>query len=107
MSTEYTPVVGDAGTTLRFTVREAGAAIDISTATTKQILLRKPDGTVVAKTAGFGTNGSDGVLTYSILTADLDTAGEWRARANLVLSTGWSGQSDIDAFTVLAKWTAS
>jgi len=45
-------------------VDQDSTVIDISAATAKYVRLRKPDGTVSAKTATFYTDGEDGKLSY-------------------------------------------
>jgi len=100
--------VGDIGTVLKFTIRDYGEdltpIVDISTATTKQIILQKPDGSTVLKTATFETDGTDGVLTYTIASDDIDESGQWKAQAIVVLSTGrWS--TNIDEFFVKPNLT--
>jgi hypothetical protein len=60
------------GYRLRGTVEEwnesagAWAAIDISSFTTKQFKIKKPDGVTVTIPADFETDGTDGVLVYVI-----------------------------------------
>ena len=55
--------VGAIGLVITLTITEDDVAVNISSATTKTIKIRKPDGTVLAKTAAFTTNGSDGKVT--------------------------------------------
>jgi hypothetical protein len=74
-----TPKVGDYGTVFEITLQDQdGAAADVSGATTKQIIFRKPGGTVVTKAADFVTDGTDGKIDYTAASGDLDTAGDWR-----------------------------
>lgn len=94
--------IGDIGSVIRITVKDAGVAVDISSASTKQILLEKPDGTILTKTAQFLTTGADGVIQYTTIAGDLDVAGIWRAQAYIVSAT-WSGHSSPYQFTVFAN----
>lgn len=73
--------VGDVGTTIRLTIKEAGSPLDISTATVKTFKLRKPSGVVVALPASFTGTGSDGKLEYVTATADIDASGPWMGQA--------------------------
>lgn len=91
--------VGDVGTVFEVTVQENGVALNISTATTKQILLRKPDGTVLTKSAAFVTNGTDGKISYTTIAGDLSSEGQWKIQAYIVLTTG-SWHSDAQRFDV-------
>ena len=89
---------GDVGTVLEVEVREDDVALDVSDATTKQILLRKPDGTTVAKTATFSSDGTDGRIRYVTVEGDL-TAGRWAIQGKVVTPSGtWA--TEIEAFKV-------
>lgn len=74
---------------------------DISAATTKQLIFRKPtpDLTVVTQTAVFVTDGSDGQIRYTSILGDLDIAGRWSLEGQVVLPTG-TFRSDRDRFDV-------
>lgn len=91
--------VGDIGTKLRFKIQDGLTIVDISGASVKDILLEKPDKTVLTKAGVFTTNGVDGLLEYITLSGDLDTAGSWRAQASLILPSG-SWKSSLADFTV-------
>ena len=96
--------VGDIGTTIILTVQEDGVAVNISTATVKQIKLRKnPSGITKIFTAAFVTTGADGKIKYvTTAVSDLDEAGTWEAQAYIELPTGkWN--SDPANFTVEAN----
>lgn len=92
--------VGDIGTVFEFTVKDGAVAVDISTATTKEVKLDKPDNTTVTKAVTFKTTGVDGVVRWaSALATDLDQAGEWVAQVHIVMPTGeW--RSDWYTFRV-------
>jgi len=93
--------VDDYGYNLELTVndKDTGSALDISTYTTLRYLLRDPAGATTTKTAAFKTNGTDGVLTYTIADGDIDQTGRWRIQAQIV--TGSSVlTSDEVVFTV-------
>jgi len=99
--------VGDIGTIFEATIKDqAGAVVDISTATTKQILFKKPTGVVLTKTASFTTTGSDGKIRYTTIAGDLDVSGVWSTtnpgwqwEAYVVMPSG-SWHSDICQFSV-------
>jgi len=92
--------VDDIGTNFIVTIRDENEAIvDISTATTKNIIFRKPDGIILTKAGSFVTDGTDGKLKYAFQSGDLDTHGQWYAQAFIDFgSTEW--YSDIEKFTV-------
>jgi len=91
--------VDDVGTVFRITLMDGSSPVDISGATTKEIVFERPDKTSVSKTASFYSDGTDGILEYTIQTDDLDVAGSWRLQAKVTLTSGsWS--SDIQPFVV-------
>ena len=91
--------IGDIGTIFELTVMDGASVVDVSTATTKEIVFRKPDGSTATKTAAFTTNGSDGKIRYTTVALDLSVAGDWAVQAHVVLPTGeW--RSDLSTFRV-------
>ena len=61
-------------------INSAGAAIDVSAADVRQVILRKPSGAAVTKTAAFSSDGTDGKIRYVWGSGDLDEAGVWKAQ---------------------------
>ena len=78
--------IDDIGTDLQITVTESDVAVDISTSTLQEIILKKPDGTEVTKTASFINAGADGKIHYITLTGDIDQVGQWSYRAKITFS---------------------
>lgn len=97
--------VGDVGTILEVTVTDSGVAVNLSSATTKEIFLSKPNGVVITKTAAFVSNGSDGKLQYTTIIGDLDQHGIWKLQVKVALPTG-TWQSDIQEFRVYPNLNA-
>lgn len=91
--------VGDIGVTFKVTISDCGTAVDISSASTKQILLYKPDGSLLTKSASFFTDGTDGILTYSTISGDVDVAGFWRIEAHVIIGSS-EYYSEIERFRV-------
>lgn len=90
---------GDIGTAIIITVTANDVVYDISGATVKKILLKKPDGTVLTKDAVFVTDGKDGKIQYVTITGDLNAIGKWKVQAHLTFASGdW--HSSIDDFQV-------
>ncbi len=79
---------GDIGTIFRITVYDGSSTVDVSGATSKEILFLKPDATTLTKTAAFYTDGTDGIIQYTTITGDLDTVGGWQLQAKVTLPTG-------------------
>lgn len=66
-------------------VREAGEPLDISSATTKDIILEKPNSKeTVTLAASFVGTGADGRIIARSATNDIDEIGPWRVYAHIV-----------------------
>lgn len=91
--------VDDFGWIGKLTLKQDGTAVDISSYTTKQFVLRDPDGTAAVKTADFDSDGTDGILKYTILTGDIDAAGNWKVAARIA-KVGSEITSDDHGFNV-------
>jgi hypothetical protein len=89
--------VGDIGTVFEIDVGE-----DISTATTKQIYFKKPNGATLTKTATFTTDGTDGKIEYTTVADDIDVAGTWQIQGRLVFGSNEFATA-IGSFTAEAR----
>lgn len=78
----------DLGTDLQVTVTETDVAVDISASTAQEIILKKPDGSEITRTASFITTGADGQIHYTTVSGDIDQRGEWSYRAKITFSAG-------------------
>lgn len=78
----------DIGTEFLLTVKDGTLPVDISSATTIEILFQKPGtpAVILTKVAAFKTTGVDGKITYTTLAGDLDTVGLWRYQAHVIFS---------------------
>ena len=75
------------------------SSVDVSTASTKQIIFEKPDNTFLTKTAEFDTDGTDGRIYYKTINGDLDMIGSWKKQGYVVIGVGkW--KSNVDDFEV-------
>lgn len=99
--------VGNVGIPLKLTVESNGEAKDISTATSKQILLKKPGGELATLDGYFfnGT-GTDGVLAYDSVAATFNRPGLYRAQAFVTLASGIVFYSSIYDFNVYGNLEA-
>lgn len=107
--------VGDYGTTFRVTVVERvwdfayncwrNQALNISNATTKEIVFLTPDGVARPRPAAFVTDGSDGLLEYVTAPGDIDQVGgktcPWQFGGRVV-RPGKDHQTTMESFLVLA-----
>lgn len=60
---------------------------NISSATTKDFIFRKPSGTLTTVSGIFVTDGSDGKLYYTFATNDLSEVGTYAAQCRLIMGT--------------------
>src|SRR5262245_35840687 len=96
---------GTVGADIQYTVLdENGAPKDISSATVKKLIFRKPDKTELTVVAAFVTDGASdpgkGLLRYVTTTVnDLSPPGNYRIQADLVMP-GFTGRTGVDLFSV-------
>jgi hypothetical protein len=82
-----------------------GSAVDISTATTKQIIVDPPTGLDLTLTASFTNTGTDGKLK-TVISASQTTAGGaglWKAQGKVSWADGTVLITQIDKFEVAAN----
>ena len=92
--------VGDIGTTIKATITDQdGAALDVSGASTLQLLFLKPNGVLVTQTATMTGDGTDGVIQYVTVSGDLDVPGIWKSQGYIV-DAGKEHKSSVDSFHV-------
>ena len=92
--------VGDIGTAFQDTVKDQdGVIVDISSASTLEMVFRKPDNTAVVKTASKVGDGTDGEMEYVTIADDLDMPREWQ-RQGFVAVGGGEWRTDIKKFQV-------
>ena len=96
--------VNDIGTVFRVTVYDTSSTgtstvADISSASTKKIIFKRPDGTTFEKVAVFTNTGTDGKIEYVSVDGDLDIAGRWRLQAYVATSAG-TWRTDVGDFKV-------
>ena len=91
--------VNDVGTQFLVTVTDGSSAVDISSATTKELIIKKPSGTKLTKATSFNTYGTDGKMKYNIASDDLDEAGSYKLQGKVVISDG-TFYTDIHTFKV-------
>lgn len=76
--------------------------INLSTATTMDFLLQKPDGSLLIRAGGFYTDGTDGIVVYTTTTSDLDQQGSWRYQLHLIYDSN-EQYTNIVKFKVFAN----
>ncbi len=89
----------DVGTDIKLTFVEDDSAVDISAASVKSIMVEKPSGTVDTHTAAFFTDGTDGIIIYTIVDGDIDEVGSYSMQG-LFTSPSGTWYTDIHKFRV-------
>ena len=79
---------------------DTGVAIDVSSASTKQLKIQGPGQTTKTKTAAFIDDGTDGWVRYTTIDGDLDVIGVWQIQGSFV-DSGETYHTLIDTFTVI------
>lgn len=109
MSTAATPDTvrkDQQGTVFRATIKDDAddSVVDVSGATTLEIKAKKPDGTILTKTATTTTDGTDGDIEFSDDSGELvDTVGDWTYWGRVVFSDGSSFPSTALHYSVEAE----
>lgn len=93
---------GGTGLAIRLQIKEGNSIVDLSTATVKNIIIEKPDATLVSGSATFVTDGTDGLIYYTSGSADFTQAGEYHAQAYIEMA-GFSGYSTPVDFAVYSN----
>jgi flagellar basal body rod protein FlgG len=91
---------GDIGTTLTVTVTDCGTTLDISTATSLSIFIKKPDGTLLTRTGIFTTDGTDGKIYYVTVAGDTDVAGTYKIQGRVTFPSTASYYTSSATFHV-------
>jgi hypothetical protein len=91
---------GDIGTKLLLTVTDCGTVVDISTATTLAIYIRKPDGTILSRIGTLETDGADGKTYYITEAGDFDVAGSYKIQGKVAFPSGASYYTSTATFRV-------
>jgi len=87
--------VGDVGTLIRLATK-----VDLSEATTKIILVRKPTQAKVQWPAEVLPPASGGIVQYAIQAGDLNEAGEYKVAASVDFSNGTHYTGETATFKV-------
>ena len=94
--------VGDIGTALIGTVKDDGAVVDISSASSMQMIIKRPDQTTMTKTASNYTDGTDGKMKYVTVDGDIDQTGNWKIQGKVVIGSA-TYYSSISSFKVYSN----
>lgn len=86
-------ISGEFGKSVKLTLKKDGVAVDISSYTTITVYIRGETKNLT-KVASFVTDGTDGEISFSFDSGELDRSGEWEAQVYLD-KTGERSKSDI------------
>lgn len=90
--------IGDYGTIFR-----VSTGADLTDASAAKMKIKKPDNTEIEWTADIDAPASDGIISYTTLDGDLDSAGVWSLQSLITFPSGvWSG--DTVTFTVYTEY---
>jgi len=92
--------VGDVGTQLIMTVKDDGAIVNISSASTLDVIIKKPDGVNYTKGGQLYTDGTDGKMYYTSVSGDFNSAGNYKLQGRVVLASGtyYTSVSDFKVY---------
>lgn len=91
--------LNDIGVQFVVTLKDDDETIDISAATTKNFLFKKPSGDLLTKAGTLVTDGTDGKLSYTTASGDLNEVGTWKMQCNIIIGT-YNWHSDVISFKV-------
>ncbi len=95
--------VGDVGVEIELTIVDSsGVAVNVSSASTKQIIFRYNATTSFTGTAASVTDGSNGKIKYTTTGSDFTAAGVWSAQARIITPTK-DFRTSITTFAVGAQ----
>tara|TARA_R110002020_G_scaffold103752_15_gene243186 strand:+ start:690 stop:1001 length:312 start_codon:yes stop_codon:yes gene_type:complete len=91
----------DVGTRFLVTVKDDGVLVNVSGATLRQINIKKPDDSVLNRTASIISDWSavSGVMYYDTVAGDLDEAGQYKLQAKVAIPSG-TYYTDVYSFKV-------
>jgi len=93
---------GAIGVNVTVIFMQGGSVLDISGATTKQIKIRQPDGTLLTKAGAFVTDGTNGELTW-LTTAGSDLVSGPHKVQGYAITPAWTDHTEIGEFPVDAN----
>lgn len=91
----------DIGTRFLITVKDDGVAVDLTTASLRQLVFRKPDDTKITRNASLIGDGSgaSGVMYYDTVAGDLDQKGRYKLQGQVTIPSG-TYYTDVYSFSV-------
>lgn len=91
--------VNDIGTRFLLTIKDDGEIVNISQASSINVIFKKPDDTVIYRAGTILNSGTDGKVYYDTVAGDLGDAGLYKLQARVALPSG-TYYTDIQTFQV-------
>jgi hypothetical protein len=92
--------VGDIGTQILISiVDQDGGVADISLASSTIFSIEKPNGVILEVDAELYTDGTDGLLLYTVVEGDFDVVGIYKVQPKIIFSSG-SYSGSVSTFRV-------
>lgn len=95
----YDLQAGVVGAVITVTLTEDGAALNLTTAASVEVVLRGPRGPRVTKDATI-IDAANGLVRVSTAAADLDLHGKWQIQARITFDDGTIFPSEVLTFEV-------
>jgi len=93
----------DIGTIFLVTVQDCVSGtstdMDVSAASTLEMIFKSPSGVSSTKSAVVDTDGSDGKIKYATVDGDLNEVGTWQIQVKIVIGGG-TFRSNVGSFKV-------
>lgn len=80
--------VDDIGTQIVLTIKDDDQIVDISSASSLEFIIRKPDTTKHTKTGSLYTDGTDGKMYYASVAGDFDRPGKYKVQGKVTMNSG-------------------
>ena len=81
--------VGDIGTSIRMTIKDQDEnIINLNGNTSLQLVIKRPNGTILTKTATLFTDGTDGIMEYQTISGDFNESGSYLFQGYVVFPNG-------------------
>ena len=83
-------------------IKETYNYLNLSSASIKNIVIKKPSGAYLIVSGSFSTNGTDGKIYYNTQAGDLSEPGIYKVQGQIAIGN-FSGYTTATQFTVVAN----
>ena len=104
MNTQISPHIDDIGVEFILTIKDQDSiVVNLSTATTMEVHLKRADATAQTLLANFVSDGTDGKMKALSNDQTFSVAGNYRGQAHIIFSDGDDLRSSLFNFIVLSN----